>query len=93
MVNRTNQQTDLKEVLTLRLAEYSKQHDGAFIDWDDITQIKYGIAYKSTEDIFYAQPHNNYAFGTVCFYSREIATRAITDVVMPFIKEHPETIW
>lgn len=92
MVNQKHKES-LNAILRHHLFEYSKLYDGELIEWDDITQRKYAIAYKSSGDIFCVEPHNNYVFGTVYFYSKSAATNAITDIIMPFIKEHPEIVW
>ena len=37
---------------------------------------------------------NQYKEGTtVYFYSREIAGKAIDEIIKPFMKEHPEFVW
>lgn len=97
MVNRSAELTELKRTLSATLNrelwEYSMINEGYLIDWDDKTQCKYAIAYKYSEDIFFADTHSDYTMGTVYFYSKSIATRAIFDVVLPFIKKHPEITW
>lgn len=97
MVNRSAEQAALKKMLitTLNreLLEYSMLNDGYLIDWDDTKQRKYAIVYKTSEDIFYAEPNADHVIGTVYFISKSVATQAVSDVVMPFIKEHPEFTW
>ncbi len=81
------------ETLIHKLKEYSLLHDGNLIEWDDANKPKYAIAYKNTEDCFVADPHNDFVIGTVYFKSKSIAAKAIVDIVMPFIKEHPDLTW
>ncbi len=91
MVKRSREQ-ELNAALVRHLQDYSQAYDGDLIDWDNMMQPKYTIAYNSIEDVYEVTAHHARTMGTVYFYSKAIATQAISDVVMLFIKEHPEII-
>lgn len=88
------QQRALKETLNRLLWRFSMENGGDEIDWRNKNQHKYYIEYKYDTDLF-----NSECFyyiknqGTEYFISREIANRAIDEIVKPFIAEHPEFIW
>ena len=73
------------------------QNDGDKIDWDPVSdhcKDKYCIAYNhynqryETFEMTHCKPD-----GTVFFYSKAIALRAIEEIVFPFMKEHPDFVW
>ena len=76
--------------LTQQLRRYTKEHNGDMIDWDDIGRSKHAICYLNKEDAFKVCTCDTYTMGTVYFYTKETAVNAINDVVLPFIKAHPD---
>lgn len=88
------QQRAYHETLSRLLWRFSMQNDGDKIDWDNEFQRKYFIYY----DIKYDKTFN---IGEICyshsqdifFHTKEIAQRAIDEIVLPFMKEHPDFVW
>lgn len=87
-------QRALHETLNRLLWRFSMQNDGDKIDWSNERQCKFSIYYNFCEgDNFitcsYTCKHN----GIIYFYTEEIAQRAIDEIILPFVKEHPEFMW
>ena len=88
------QQRALHETLSRLLWRFSIQNDGDKIDWTNKYQSKYFI-YCDEQDnnvlkvgeIYFTHCHEIY------FYSSQITKRAIDEIVLPFMKEHPDFIW
>lgn len=91
------QQRALHETLSRLLWRFSMQNDGDKIDWypqSDHCVDKYRIFYDNklqqfdiaTNDVSKTQ-------GTVYFHTIKIAKRAIEEVILPFMKEHPDFVW
>lgn len=53
----------------------------------------WSIDYVCTTKDFIVSPHYDCKSQDVYFSSDEVASRAIKEVVEPFIKEHPELVW
>lgn len=53
----------------------------------------WSIDYVCTTKDFIVSPHYDCKSQDVYFSSDEVASRAIKEVVEPFIKEHPEFVW
>ena len=91
------QQRALHETLSRLLWRFSMQNDGDKIDWN-VTSRKYFITYDYRDEEFrvdYYQTSIGCALKstTEYFYSVDIAKRAIEEIVIPFMKEHPEFVW
>lgn len=88
------QQRSLKETLNRLLWRFSMGNGGGKIDWSDKNQAKYYIEYAYDTGLFNIDYfHCIKQQGTECFISKEIAQRAIDEIVKPFMEEHPEFIW
>lgn len=88
------QQRALHETLSRLLWRFSMQNDEDKIDWDNEEQYKYIIMYDHGREKFCVDNWIGYKYqGTVHFYSEEIAQRAIDEIVLPFIDEHPDFVW
>ena len=88
------QQRAYHETLSRLLWRFSMQNGGDKIDWDDCCQNKYHIYYDEKYNHMFqvggiCWTHND----NVYFYSEEIAQRAIDEIVLPFMKEHPDFVW
>lgn len=87
-------QRALHEILSRLLWRFSMQNNMDKIDWGNVNSSKYYIYYKHNE--YSCNIDRNTTFqneGSVYFYSREIANRAINEIILPFMKEHPEFVW
>lgn len=88
------EQRALHETLSRLLWRFSMQNDGDKIDWSDKHAGKYRIIfnncnkkfliYNNLQDINIEAPY---------FNTYEIAQRAIDEIILPFMKEHPEFVW
>ena len=88
------EQRALHETLDRLLWRFSMQNDGDKIDWSDYDTTKYRIYFDNKCKEFCIDS-NQYYITTECTYFRtiEIAQRAIDEIVLPFMKEHPEFVW
>lgn len=91
------EQRALHETLSRLLWRFSMQNDGDKIDWN-VTSRKYFITYDYRDEEFrvdYYQTSIGCALKstTEYFYSVDIAKRAIEEIVIPFMEEHPEFVW
>ena len=91
------EQRALHETLSRLLWRFSMQNDGDKIDWNDGC-YKYFIIYNHRDEMFEVDSYQS-PFGCTLksamqyFYSVDIAKRAIDEIVLPFMKEHPEFVW
>ena len=87
------EQRALHETLSRLLWRFSMQNDGDKIDWDDDEQWKYYIYYDHKDNTYNASYCCMEKHSTCYFYSQAIAKKAIDEIILPFMKEHPEFIW
>lgn len=86
-------QVALHQLLYRKLLKFS--YDNECEDnqaWNKVN-CHYYIGYNINEDRFYADVTAAFKHNDVWFGSRDSANRAIEEVVMPFVKEHPEFVW
>lgn len=91
------QQRALHEILSRLLWRFSMQNDGDKLDWSK-SNVKYFIVYDYHDKTFKIDYLKSaygctLKFSTEYFYSPQIAQRAIDEIVLPFMKEHPEFVW
>lgn len=88
------EQRALHETLNRLLWRFSMQNDGDKIDWKDDENDAHKIIYNY-EDEDYEICNNSYKrdLSSAYFHKREIAKKAIKEIIEPFIKEHPEFTW
>ena len=91
------QQRALHETLSRLLWRFSMQNDGDKINWDN-GSCKYFIAYSYCKKEFrvnyYPTPYGCILKSDMqYFHSVDIAKRAINEIVIPFMKKHPEFVW
>ena len=88
------EQRALHETLSRLLWRFSMQNDGDKIDWRDKTTSKYRIHFENDNKKF-SICNNQYCIDITAIYfnTREIAQRAIEEIILPFMKEHPEFVW
>ena len=85
------EQRALHETLDRLLWRFSMEHDGDKIDWD-VPSSKYRI-YCDEHKSFLVSWDNTSKSHTIYFHTRNIAERAIEEIIKPFIEEHPEFRW
>lgn len=87
------QQRALHETLSRLLWRFSMQNDGDKIDWKNKNSYKYHIYFDYNKQEF-AVTSNSYCQTIECAYfnTREIAQRAIDEIILPFMKKHPEFV-
>lgn len=87
------QQRAWHETLDRLLWRFSCKNGGLDIDWDNLSQTKYQITYQEDSgDFKVCEMHYTHATGTY-FISKEIAKRAITEIIHPFLAEYPNFRW
>ena len=85
------QQQAYRETLNRLLWRFSMQNGGDEIDWSDCRQRKYCIYYNHKASIFKVDFFQSFEhFNKVYFISREIAQRAINEIIEPFCEKHPD---
>ena len=92
------EQRALHETLSRLLWRFSMQHDGDKIDWNNYSRYKHFIVYDYLDKKFKIDFINTMHGCTlkssaVYFDTSKIAHRAIDEIVLPFMKEHPGFVW
>lgn len=88
------EQVNLHQLLYRKLLKYAYENDSIVTDWTDPNSQKYFISKSMKKNTFYVNWNNMVKSGCeVYFTSKEVTERAIMDVVIPFMKEHPEFVW
>ena len=87
------EQRALHETLSRLLWRFSMQNDGDKIDWKGERRMKWCLYYNNSKEQFEISGNDSYKSLSVYFYNNEIAQRAIDEIVLPFMKEHPEFVW
>ena len=86
-------QVALHQLLYRKLLKFAYDNECTDKEWDG-TNVHVYIIYNSTKkdyDIRWTRDEKEP--GTVYFKSTTWATAALNEVVMPFIKEHPDFVW
>ena len=68
------------------------QNEGERIDWNNFCQEKYYVYYDHVSKKFITAGCRYSHSIETHFYSREIAQRAINEIILPFMKEHSEFV-
>ena len=84
-------QRALHEILNRLLWRFSMEHDGDKIDWESGCG-KFRIYYYNG-GYRVVQNFRENEIGTIYFYTEAIAEAAITEIIEPFMKAHPEFKW
>lgn len=88
------QQRALHETLNRLLWRFSMENDGDKIDWNNTLKGKCLIYFDRDRKSIRIHPYHYMDLeGAVFFYSEEIAQKAIDNIVLPFMEEHPDFIW
>lgn len=88
------QQRALHETLNRLLWRFSMENEGNKIDWENGKFDKWYIYYENRTEIMRTSD-NCYQKneGAIYFYTREIAQRAINEIIKPFMKNNPKFVW
>lgn len=80
-----------EQTLTNLLRKYTYEHGWSDDLWDDTNTPKYYINYnKISEQIVIDCMFSNKGLGIIHFVDKETVKNAIKEIVVPFVKEHPE---
>ena len=86
-------QVALHQLLYRKLLKYAYDNECTDKEWDG-TNVHVYIIYNSTKKNYDTRwTRDEKEPGTVYFKSTAWATAALNEVVMPFIKEHPDFVW
>lgn len=86
-------QVSLRQLLYRKLLKFSYDNECTDKEWDG-TNVHVYIIYNSTKKDYDTRwTRDEKEPGTVYFKSTAWATAALNEVVMPFVKEHPEFVW
>lgn len=86
-------QVALRQLLYRKLLKYSYDNECEDKEWNG-TNVHVYIIYNSTKKDYDTRwTRNEKEPGTVYFRSTIWATTALNEVVMPFVREHPEFVW
>lgn len=83
-------QRALHETLDRLLWRFSMMNGGDKIDWEDTDTYKYAIYYDCSTREFCVNYFYFSKYFSVCFYNKEVAERAVNEVIKPFIAAHPD---
>ena len=86
-------QVALRQLLYRKLLKYSYDNECEDKEWNG-TNVHVYIIYNSTKKDYDTRwTRNEKEPGTVYFKSTIWATAALNEVVMPFVREHPDFVW
>lgn len=85
-------QVALHQLLYRKLLKFAYDNGLEDIEWNNRNDHWY-IFYSYADDRFDCQCNEGFKSQNVYFSSPEGASRAIKEVVEPFMKEHPEFVW
>ena len=86
-------QVALHQLLYRKLLKYSYDNECTDKEWDGTNVHVYIIYSSMKKDYDIRWTRDEKEPGTVYFKSTTWATAALNEVVMPFIKEHPDFVW
>ena len=87
------QQRALHETLNRLLWRFSMENDGDKIGWNK-SEFKYRIYFDELQKRLVVSDNKHIHFeGSIYFYTEKIAQRAIDEIILPFMDEHPDFIW
>ena len=85
-------QVALHQLLYRKLLKFAYDNGLEDIEWNNRNDHWY-IFYSYADDCFDCQCNEGFKSQNVYFSSPEGASRAIKEVVEPFVKEHPKFVW
>ena len=87
------EQVALHQLLYRKLLKYAYDNEFADEEWDGTKMHAYIIYNFTRKNYDIRWTRNEKEPGTVYFKTPTRATAALNEVVMPFVKEHPEFVW
>ena len=87
------QQVALHQLLYRKLLKYAYDNEFEDEEWNGTNMHAYIIYNFTRKDYDIRWTRNEKEPGTVYFKTPTRATAALNEVVMPFVKEHPEFVW
>lgn len=85
-------QVYLHELLNRKLLKYAWDSEAEDVEWDNKT-LHYYIMFNRKDGIFTVDGNMLIQSQNVYFSKKRVAENAISDIIEPFIEEHPEFIW
>lgn len=86
-------QVVLHQLLYRKLLKYAYDNEFEDEEWNGTKMHAYIIYNFTRNDYDIRWTRNEKEPGTVYFKTPTMATAALNEVVMPFVKEHPEFVW
>lgn len=86
-------QVALHQLLYRKLLKYAYDNEFEDEEWDETKMHAYIIYNFTRKDYDIRWTRSEKEPGTVYFKTPTRATAALNEVVMPFVKEHPEFVW
>lgn len=86
-------QVALRQMLYRKLLKYAYDNEFEDEEWNGTKMHAYIIYNFTRKDYGIRWTRNEKEPGTVYFKTPTRATAALNEVVMPFVKEHPEFVW
>ena len=87
------EQVALHQLLYHKLLKYAYDNEFEDEEWDGTNMHAYIIYNFTRKDYDIRWTRNEKEPGTVYFKTPTRATAALNEVVMPFVKEHPDFVW
>ena len=87
------QQVALHQLLYRKLLKYAYDNEFEDEEWNGTKMHAYIIYNFTRKDYDIRWTRNEKEPGTVYFKTPMMATAALNEVVMPFVKEHPDFVW
>ena len=87
------QQVALHQLLYRKLLKFAYDNEFEDEEWDETKMHAYIIYNFTRKDYDIRWTRSEKEPGTVYFKTPTRATAALNEVVMPFVKEHPEFVW
>lgn len=87
-------QRAMHETLSRLLWRFSMENDGDKINWGNVGTFKWSI-YRDGKRADYSPEANQFCKheNTTYFHTKEIAQRAIDEIVKPFVEANPDFVW
>lgn len=86
------EQVALHQLLYRKLLKFAYDNAAEDVEWNNQNN-HWHIFYNYDDECFDIQCNNGFKYQSVYFASPSAAEKAIENVVMPFMKEHPEFVW
>lgn len=85
-------QVALHQLLYRKLLKFAYDNAAEDVEWNNRNN-HWHIFYNYDDECFDIQRNDGFKYQSVYFASPSAAEKAIENVVMPFLKEHPDFVW